>query len=454
MATVARAADSDASGRRIFVHGGARDEIAAAFAGSNIQLTARLRRCAGCHAADGHGGREGSVTVPPISWRALTTSREASPALPGRPAYDEAALTNALRDGIDPTGRTLVGMPRYRLTQAQATALIDYLRIVGTEADLDPGVTADEIRIGAVLPLSGPAAAWGQAMSVGLYGALVAAGPIYGRQLRLVPIDADNDVAGKLRSLVASDQVFALAGTILPDTGDEIEAADDIPIIGPLRATTARVAPNAFDLLAPLEAQMRVLVDELATETAQPLRLIIVGPDGSLADAVADQARRRGAATVQRRTADDLAALLPPTEFVDAIVVLPGADFGRIAAGLADRPGKWLLAGAAEALSPDNATDERLRLVLPVGPGQPSTAVPPMAIAATAVLIEGLKRMGARASRAGLIGAIETLRDFPTGVLPPLSFSRGVHIGSFASVVIRPDRSRGMIMLGGWRTPQ
>src|SRR6201999_2298345 len=103
--------------------------------------------------------------------------------------------------------------------------------------DLDPGVTADEIRIGAVLPLSGPAAAWGQAMSVGLYDALVAAGPIYGRRLRLVPVDADNDAAGKLRSLVASDQVFALAGTMLPDTGDEIEAADDIPIIGPLRPT-------------------------------------------------------------------------------------------------------------------------------------------------------------------------------------------------------------------------
>ena len=80
--------------------------------------------------------------------------------------------------------------------------------------------------------------------------------------------------------------------------------------------------------------------------------------------------------------------------------------------------------------------------------------MPPMAIAATAVLVEGLKRMGARASRAGLIGAIETLRDFPTGVLPPLSFSRSAHIGSFASVVIRPDRSRGMIMLGGWRTPR
>ena len=83
IAMAARAADNDASGRRIFVHGGERDEIAATFAGSNTQLTPRLRRCAGCHAGDGHGGREGAVTVPPITWRALTAPREASPARPG-----------------------------------------------------------------------------------------------------------------------------------------------------------------------------------------------------------------------------------------------------------------------------------------------------------------------------------------------------------------------------------
>jgi hypothetical protein len=451
VAAAARAADNDTSGRRIFVHGGERGEITATFAGSNTQLTPRLRRCAGCHAADGHGGREGSVTVPPITWRALTAPRQASPALPGRPAYDDTALTNALRDGIDPTGRTLAGMPRYRLTPAQAAALLDYLRIVGTEADLDPGVAADEIRLGAVLPLSGPAAAQGQAMRGGLETALAAAGPIYGRRLRLVAVDAGNDAAGALRSLVASDQVFALVATLLPDNFGEI----DVPVIGPLRPSARPIAADVFDLLAPIEDQMRVLVDELATETVHPLRLVIVGPDGSLADAVADQARRRSAAMVQRRAADDLAALLPPTEPPDAIIVLPGVDFGKISTNLADRPGKWLLAGAAEALSPDNATDERLRLVLPIGPAQPSSAsAPPMAIAATAVLIEGLKRTGARASRAGLIGAIETLRDFATGVLPPLSFSRGAHIGSFAGVVIRPDRSRGMIMLGGWRTPQ
>jgi hypothetical protein len=167
---------------------------------------------------------------------------------------------------------------------------------------------------------------------------------------------------------------------------------------------------------------------------------------------------------VQRaNTGDDLAPLLRTSvvEPTDAIVAVPGVDFGRIVAGLADQSGPRLLAGLAEAIAPEEATNERLRLVLPIWSTEPhlhypwaAAAMPPTAIAATAVLIEGLKRMGARASRAGLVAAIETLHDFPTGVLPPLNFDRGLHIGSFASVVIRPNRGRGMTILGGWRTPR
>src|SRR6185437_6804867 len=146
---------------------------------------------------------------------------------------------------------------------------------------------------------------------------------------------------------------------------------------------------------------------------------------GTAADAAIDQARRRGATVLRRAHADNLAALLPPASAAspDAIVVLPDVDFGRLAAGLADQEGSFLLAGAAEAVAPEIATDERLRLVLPIGPG--GTATPTLASAAVAVLVEGLKRMGARASRAGLMTAIESLRDVQTGVLPPLNFDRG-----------------------------
>jgi hypothetical protein len=44
--------------------------------------------------------------------------------------------------------------------------------------------------------------------------------------------------------------------------------------------------------------------------------------------------------------------------------------------------------------------------------------------------------------------------DGGTDVLPPLSFGRGQHRGNHASVVIRPDRKYGMIVLEGWRAPR
>ncbi len=456
LATSPGAADAAASGRRIFVNGGAAGDVIATFAGTATRLSPRLRRCAGCHGPDGLGSREGGIDIPPINWRALTAPRETAPAQPGRPAYDETTLLRALGEGIDPGGRPLVaGMPRFHLAPAQASALIDYIRIVGTDADLAPGVTADEIRIGTVLPLSGPAASWGRAMRDGLARTLTAAGPIYGRRLQLVAVDAGNDAAAALRALMADDRIFALLGTVLPDK--QIEGLDDVPVIAPLQPATASATPSQFHLLASVEDQMRVLVDALADEIAHPMRLVVVGPEGLAADAVIAQARHHGAKVERRATADDPATLLPPAtaNSPDAIIVLPGADLGHLAAGLSDRPGTFLLAGAAEALPVEAATDARLRLVLPLGfAGTSSPDAPPLAGAAAAVLVEGLKRMGARATRTGLISAIETLRDFGTGVLPPLSFGRGRHVGSEASIVIRPNPGRGMITLGSWRTPR
>lgn len=450
--------DPASSGRRIFRRGGGTDEVIARFSGTNAVLPPRVRRCAGCHGPDGLGAREGGTELPPVTWAALAAPHAASPGRPQRPGYNEATMTRVLADGVDPAGRSLaLGMPRFQLTATQVAALIDYLRILGTERDLDPGIAANEIRVGAVLPLSGTRAAWGRAMRSGLENALTAAGPIYGRRLRLITADAGDDVAAALHGLAASGQVFALVATMLPARVEEDEDTQDMPMIGPLAPTPAQPAANHFYLLAPIEDQMRVLVDELAGETPHSLRLAVIGPDGTAADAVADHATRNGV-TVERRTkTEDLDAVLPPAVQTppDAVLALPGVDLGRLVAQLADRPGDWLLAGPAEAVPLDEATNGRLRLVLPVLPPDPSAgaAIPPLAIAAVAVFVEGLKRMGARASHAGLIAAIETLRDFPTVVLPPLNFGRGQHGGNHASVVIRPDRSHGIMALGGWQTP-
>ena len=118
-------------------------------------------------------------------------------------------------------------------------------------------------------------------MRIGLEHALTAAGPIYGRRLRLVTADAAHDVAAALRRLLASGRVFALVATMLPPGTEAAEVTEDVPVIGPLTPTPARFVADRFYLLASIEDQMRVLVDELASQTPHSLRLAVIGPDGS-----------------------------------------------------------------------------------------------------------------------------------------------------------------------------
>lgn len=449
--------DNAASGRSIFRRGLAADEVSANFSGSIVALPPRVRRCAGCHGANGEGGREGGVDIPSIAWPVLAAPRADSPARPGRPAYDEAAVKRVLADAVDPAGRKLAAsMPRFRLTPAQFAGLFGYLQAVGTERDLDPGIAGDEIRVGAVLPLSGPRAAWGEAMRAGLAATLAAAGSIYGRRLQLMAVDAGADTAAAVRSLASGDRIFAMVGTLLPPDVAGDEALQDMPIIGTLASIATQHAPNQFDLQASVDDQMRVLVDQLADEAPRPLRLAVVGADGRLADAVVDQAKRNDATVVRYESVEGLIAADPKP---NAVLALPDADVRSLATRAVTERRGWLLGASASAIDP-GAASEQLRLVLPIlsrvhNAGDPSgAATPPMAAATVAILVEALKRTGSRVSRAGLIAAIEGLHDFTTGVLPPLNFSKTQRVGSRASIVVRFDRARGRVALGSWRAPR
>jgi hypothetical protein len=126
--------------------------------------------CVTCHRRSGMGSVEGSidstVLVPPVAgpvlfaparfeglylnplhhfvpnaaWeRALT-----------RPAYDQAALGRALREGLDTGGKALVTpMPRYELDDAAVAALAAYLRQLSSAPA--PGVEPDTLRLATVI---------------------------------------------------------------------------------------------------------------------------------------------------------------------------------------------------------------------------------------------------------------------------------------------------------------
>ncbi len=102
--------------------------------------------CGTCHGRGGMGSPEQGDRTPGIASPVLfVANRDGS-----RPAYTEASLARALRDGIDAAGRPLDPlMPRLQLSDDDMAALISYLRELGS--DTPPGFLDDKFRVATVL---------------------------------------------------------------------------------------------------------------------------------------------------------------------------------------------------------------------------------------------------------------------------------------------------------------
>ena len=157
--------------------------LAAQLAG-DVSVDGSSFPCANCHLRSGLGTKEGNLVTPPVNWTNLVLarghgvrwqdpdeakfnraernrlpswSRDAKGVPPPwvstanvRPAYTEASVVRAIREGIDPTGRRLNPiMPRYALSDADAAHLLAYLRTLS--AGYSPGVTSTTLRFATVI---------------------------------------------------------------------------------------------------------------------------------------------------------------------------------------------------------------------------------------------------------------------------------------------------------------
>jgi len=87
--------------------------------------------CVDCHGADGRGGRIGmmfgNVVIPDIRYSTLTTARSEGTAT--IPAWTDADIARAIRDGVEPNGQPLESpMPRWGMTDTDMTDVIAYLK--------------------------------------------------------------------------------------------------------------------------------------------------------------------------------------------------------------------------------------------------------------------------------------------------------------------------------------
>ena len=125
----------------------------------DVPLSGAQAACASCHRRSGLGSNEGRSLVAPVVgdllYRPVTVGVPGSGRLrsegPGtRPAYTDAALARAVREGVDPTGRTLDPlMPRFALDDEHVAALIVYLKSLSAQGA--PGVTDTAIHFATVV---------------------------------------------------------------------------------------------------------------------------------------------------------------------------------------------------------------------------------------------------------------------------------------------------------------
>lgn len=473
-------------GKQIYLKGadGARDEITAVLGGGDLEVPAGAFSCANCHGLRGEGTREGGIQPPAIDWQTLT-GRHASPLTRReRGPYTEAALARSIAGGVNPNGLPLhPAMPRYRMTREQMSDLVAYLKKLGTEADADPGVTDEAIRVGAALPLSGPLAQVGEDIKAALaasFDAVNSQGGVYGRRFELVVEDSRGEPARTVeatRGLIERGGVFALVGSFEPGDSrpvNELIMRSEIPLVGPVTLSPRlSIPPNpyVFYLLPTFGDQARALVDFVKAESkGAPARLGVVYADSDFdRDALAGVKSQAGINSMevvaeesykagQFSAADVVRALM--SKKADHVFFFGDADSIRAFAEEMERAGMnapllscvAMIGRGAFALPPGVAA--RTRLAYPAmlpgqsdfgefvsvmqkgGVGLRSPAFQSVAFAATKVFYEAVKSSGKQLDRTALIKALEQTQDLKTGVVPPLTFGPNRRVGSTGSRIV------------------
>lgn len=397
--------------------------------GEGVEVPASAMPCSGCHGRDGRGRPEGGVTPSDLTWDSLTRPYGVThPSGRKHPPYDERSLKWAIAMGVDPAGNPLhVAMPRFRMSQQDMADLLAYLQRLGRE--LQPGVAADVVRIGAVLPPAG-LAGMGKAVREALAARFEEAGSLWGRRIEVRALELSGPPQGwpaQVKDFLGREEVFAVAGAFLAGADRELAGVFEeleVPLVGPFSLHPSENR-YVFHLSPGLEDQMQAL---RTFAKGKGLENPVVFPgSGSEAVALLRDAEARGSRPTLLATgvAADAALLAAPASFDGRIFVAVPA-----------------LPGEPEAYR---------KLVARHGLSREHLSAQLSALAAAEVLLEGLERAGRTLTRDGLIGSLESLRGFETGYGPPVTFGPVRRLGARGAYILKADLTRrAWLPAGGW----
>jgi cytochrome c553 len=448
--------DSVARGRRLFETGIGRNgqAIEAAFADSATPVPGTLLSCAGCHGRDGTGRPVKGVDPPNITWQNLTKpyalqARAGRSRLP----YTEALLLRAVVTGIDSSNQLLgPAMPHFRLTPGDGADLVAYMRELGAAAD--PGITAQAITIGVVLPPREPTAELHDAVRAALesYGdELNRAGGVFGRHIAFAFV-GNTAVAGPSQTAAGQPLERNILAAVVSDAIDPAALVSrDVPLVA-VRADGVPLRPNVFYLSAGLLGELGALAAQVARELGDNARLTILHTD--------DDAGRERLATLRGLLARNAGPAIDAVPLVSRSDAIADETIRRIQASDAILFAGWdrRFSGLLSRLEPSNRLmlvpgslidalpDAPTRMLIAYETGAPSAqretrpeAARRTVLAATRLLVEGLRRAGRDVSRAKLVDAIETIQRFEIGYGAPVSYSLQQHVGFIGAQIMRFD---------------
>jgi ABC-type branched-subunit amino acid transport system substrate-binding protein len=458
-------------GRRIYLQGQGDGSIEALVGSGEMPIAAAVVPCASCHGADGRGRPEGGVIPPDITRTMLSTARDAGVSRAReRGPYTGRLIKRAISMGIDASGNRLdATMPRYRMSSKNMDALMAYLEKVGEIPD--PGVTADAVRIGVLLPPKAQLPGVREAVRKALQSFVDErnrAGRIYDRKIELVFAEVEGTPsergAGGAK-FVVDEKPFALVGSFTDGADEELATVAEeqrIPLLATISSHARSDSSRRYvrDLVAGLHDQTRALAQFIGRNHPKARVAVLYGSeDGSksIAEAGAGELRKIGVTATLAAT-----SVLPRALKDDGVEVVLYAGTPDALAGLAvaTRELGWSLAVFAPSalihpIALDRSrTSARFHIALPMGPddqrpeavnawkklvGEDGARHQPSQFAALAsaqLLVAGLERAGRELSRENFLAAIDGVIALETGLVPPLTYTPSRHIGSTGAYVV------------------
>jgi ABC-type branched-subunit amino acid transport system substrate-binding protein len=358
-----------------------------------------------------------------------------------------------------------------------------------------PGVTSTTIRLGTFCDLSGPNASLGAAALRGysaFYDHINHCGGVSGRQIELIVEDDGFDPDRTVRAaekLVKQEKVFAVVsplGTITNLAVLDFLLEAEIPVVSPHSGLSIWSMPlkRTYFALQPSYAVEGRILAQYALDELGASRIAVLhvddrfGLEGS--SACIQELERRGSGPIA--VVSHSGGHTEPKSWIDELVdrepdlvllytyLKPAADLLLAAHQSGFHPtwlGNYVLSGpdlfrfagiqASHGLratsypsGPRYHRGERLysklmaRRYSDEAPGTHSR----IGYAAAQLVVEGLKRAGPDLTRPGFIAALEGIKDWTAGLLPPISYSSDDHRGLTALAMLRAVHGRWLVEKG------